>query len=112
MSCWLLLIAKEMSFRVSYSYIYRGFLVISGKPSYIRVGLRVEFQIFLIKPEPGSGFFFKNPYPTLFLIEPGKIRPIRVGPSRVPAGQAKIAIPMPSGLSGSPRSELYPWFSS
>ena len=45
-SCWLLLSAEEMrDFRVSYSYIYiyRGFLVISGKSGYIRVG----FWIFL-----------------------------------------------------------------
>ena len=35
----------------------------------------------------------KNPYLTLFLIGPGKIRPIRVGSDRVSAGQAKIAIP-------------------
>ena len=38
----LLLSAEEMrDFRVSYSYIYRGFLVISGKPSYIWVGFRI-----------------------------------------------------------------------
>ena len=49
---------------------------------------------FLIKPGPASGFFFfKNPYPTLFLIRPGKIRPIRVGSGRVPVDRAKIAIP-------------------
>ena len=35
----------------------------------------------------------KNPYLTLFLIGPRKIRPIRVGSDRVSAGQAKIAIP-------------------
>ena len=39
------------------------------------------------------GFFFKNPNPTLFLIGSGKIRPIRVGPDRVPADRVKIAIP-------------------
>ena len=41
---------------------------------------------FLIKfeldPDPLQ-VFFKNPYPTLFFIGPGKIRPIRVGPDRV-----------------------------
>ena len=55
-------------------------------------------RVFLIKPEPESDplrffFFFLNPYLTLFPIRPGKTRPIRVGPSRVPAGRAKIAIP-------------------
>ena len=49
--------------------------------------------VFLIKPGPVSGFFFLNPYPTLFLIGPGKTRPIRVGPDRVPADRVKIAIP-------------------
>ena len=44
---------------------------------------RTRFEVF---------FFFLNPYPTLFLIGSGKIRPIRVGPGRVPSGQAKIAI--------------------
>ena len=38
-------------------------------------------------------FFLKNPNPTLFLIGSGKIRPIRVGPDRVPADRVKIAIP-------------------
>ena len=41
----------------------------------------------------GFGFFLKNPNPTLFLIGSGKIRPIRVGPDRVPADRVKIAIP-------------------
>ena len=47
-----------------------------------------------LDPDPLRGFFFffLNPYPTLFLIGSGKIRPIRVGPGRVPSGQAKIAI--------------------
>ena len=52
--------------------------------------------IFLIKPGPDPDpfrVFFLNPYPTLFLIGPGKIRPIRVGPDRVPADRVKIAIP-------------------
>ena len=44
-------------------------------------------------PRPISGFFFLNPYPTLFLIGLGKTRPIRVRPSQVPVGWAKIAIP-------------------
>ena len=39
------------------------------------------------QPGPASGFFLKNPYPTLFFIESGKIRLIRVGPGRVFAGQ-------------------------
>ena len=38
-----------------------------------------------IKPEPIS-VFFKNPYPTLLFIRPGKIWPIRVRPSQVFAG--------------------------
>ena len=56
--------------------------------------------VFLIKPGPVSGFFFffLNPYPTLFLIGPGKTRPIRVGPGRVSAGRAKIAIPRYGGV--------------
>ena len=45
-----------------------------------------------IKPKPIS-VFFKNPYPTLLFIGPGKIRPIRVKPSQVFAGRAFIAIP-------------------
>ena len=45
------------------------------------------------RPGPGSGFFLKNPNPTLFLIGSGKIRPIRVGPDRVPADRVKIDIP-------------------
>ena len=45
------------------------------------------------RPGPASGFFLKNPYPTLFLIGPGKIRPIRVGLDRIPADRVKIAIP-------------------
>ena len=54
--------------------------------------------IFLIKPGPDPDpfrVFFLNPYPTLFLIGPGKTRPIRVGPDRVPADRVKIAIPNP-----------------
>ena len=45
----------------------------------------------MIKPGPDPDLlqvFFLNPYPTLFLIKPGKTRPIKVGP-----GRAKIAIP-------------------
>ena len=33
------------------------------------------------------GFFFKNPYPTLFFIRTGKIRLIRVEPDRVSTDQ-------------------------
>ena len=53
--------------------------------------------VFLIKPgldlDPFRVFFFLNPYQTLFLIGSGKTQPIRVGPDRVSAGRAKIAIP-------------------
>ena len=42
---------------------------------------------------PASDFFFLNPYPTLFLIGPGKTRPIRVEWNRVPADRVKIVIP-------------------
>ena len=60
-----------------------------------RVSSRVLSRVsgFFDKTQTRFGFFFLNPYPTLFLIRPGKTRPIRVGPGRVPAGQAKIAIP-------------------
>ena len=37
---------------------------------------------FFDKTRTRFGFFFKNPYPTLFFIGPSKIRPIRVGPGR------------------------------
>ena len=43
--------------------------------------------------KPASGFFFFYPYPTLFLIEPGKTQPIRDGPSRVPGGLSKNCHP-------------------
>ena len=46
-------------------------------------------------PNPDSirvFLLFLNPNPTLFLIRLGKIRPIRVGLDRVPAGRVKIAI--------------------
>lgn len=46
----------------------------------------------LIKPKTRFGFFL-NPYPTLLIIGPGKTRPIRVGPGRVPTGRAEIVIP-------------------
>ena len=55
----------------------------------------------MIKPEPDLDLlrvFFLNLYPTLFLIGPYKTRHIRVGPNRVPAGLAKIAIPTCSSL--------------
>ena len=37
----------------------------------------------MIKSKPASGFFFLNPYPTLFLIGPGKTWPIRIDLGRV-----------------------------
>ena len=56
-----------------------------------------QVWVFLIKPRPDLDpfrvFFFLNPYPTLFLNRPGKIRPIRVWPGRVSVGRAKIVIP-------------------
>ena len=63
-----------------------------------RVSSRVSG--FLIKPRSDSDslqvFFFKkkNPYPTLFLIGPGKTQPIRVGPDQVSASRAKTSIPI------------------
>ena len=45
------------------------------------------------------GFFLKNPNPILFLIGSSKIRPIRIGPDRIPADRVKIAIPTCSLLS-------------
>ena len=72
-----------------YIYIYMGdfcnFRITGLYPSRV--------SDFFYKTQTCFGFLFKNPYPTLFLIGLGKIRPIRVGPGRVPAGQAKIAIP-------------------
>ena len=86
------LVLKKLGIRVRlYVYIYiGGIFVISGYRVFIWVG----FRIFFIKPKPASGFFFLNPYPTLFLIGPGKTRPIRVGLGWVPAGWVKIAIPI------------------
>ena len=70
-----------------YRVLY-GFLYGSGHGS----GLGF-FNKTRTRPGPVSGFFFLNPYPTLFLIRPGKTRPIRVGPGRVSADRVKIAIP-------------------
>ena len=67
---------------ITYIYIY---ITRSG-----RVRVRAGF---LKKPWPVSGFFFKNPNSTLFLIGPGKIWSIRVWLGRVSAGWAKIATP-------------------
>ena len=95
-SCWLLLSVEEMrDFRVSYSYIYIG--VFFG--NFKKIGLNPSqvldfFDKTQIRLGPSLGSFFLNPYPTLFLIGPGKIRPIRVGPGQAPAGWEKIAIPM------------------
>ena len=62
-----------------------GFLVIFGKLGYIQV----EFRIF-IKSGPNWDavrVFFLNPYPTLFLIGQGKIRPIKVKPGTRRSGK-------------------------
>ena len=45
-----------------------------------------------IRLGPASGFF-KDPYPTLLFIGPGKIWPIKVWSDWVSAGQTFIAIP-------------------
>ena len=67
-----------------------------------RVSGRVSdfFDKIRTRPGPASGFFFLNPYPTLFLIESGKTRSIRVGSGQVPAGRAKIAIPIGNSQFG------------
>ena len=75
---------KHQLFIYIYIYIYEDILVIIKL--YI-TGFRVRSRIFLIKP--GSDLnplrvFFKNSYPTLFLIGLGKTRPIRVEPSQIP----------------------------
>ena len=62
----------------------------------MRVGPGRGFIKTRTRPGPGSGFFLKNPNPTLFLIGSGNIRPIRVGPDRIPADRVKIAIPKPN----------------
>ena len=68
---------------------------------------------FLIKSGPDLDplrvFFFKNPYPALFFIGPGKIRPIRVGPGR--AGYPRVGFKLPSlvdvgGGNGSGLAEI------
>ena len=75
------------------SYIYRGYFC-----NFMEIGFysgRVSGRVldFFDKIRTRFGFFFLNPYPTLFLIGPGKTQPIRVGPGRVLTGRAKIAIP-------------------
>ena len=91
------------------SYIYRGYFCnfketgfysgwVSGRVSDIFDKTRTCFRF----------FFFKNPYPTLFLIEPSKTQPIRVGPSWVPADRAKISIPIQNLVSSFlPTSPVY-----
>ena len=83
---------RDLRFAISEIYIGRYFsnfiLSLNG------LG-RVRVRFF---PKSGPtrthfGFFVLNPYPTLFLIGLGKIRPIMVGPGRVLAGWAWIAIP-------------------
>ena len=59
----------------------------------MRVGFGSGFYKTPYPTRTRFGFFLKNPNPTLFLIGSGKIRPIRVGPDRVPADRVKIAIP-------------------
>ena len=90
---------RDLGFAISEIYIGRYFsnflLSLNGSG---RVGSRFGPGFFQ-NPDPTQtrfGFFVLNPYPTLFLIGPGKIRPIMVGPGRVPAGRAWIAIPTSS----------------
>ena len=65
-------------------YIYtRVFLVISFLTE-LYPGRVSDFLIkFELDPDPLRVFFFENPYPTLFFIGLGKIRPNRVGPDQV-----------------------------
>ena len=73
-----------------FSYIYvRGSLVIIYIYNRILSGSGLGF-FFFIKPGPDPDplrVFFLNPYPILFFIGPGKIRPIRIGPDRVSVGR-------------------------
>ena len=51
---------------------------------------------FLIKPKPDPDpfrVFFLNPYPTLFFIGSGKIRPIRVGLGRAAYPRVRSKLP-------------------
>ena len=81
---------------LDYRFIYiLGYFCNFGYRVFKRVFIRVGSGFFN-KTWTRFRFFFlkKNLYPTLFLIELGKTRPIRVGSERVFAGQAKIAIPI------------------
>ena len=91
---------RNRNFRVYnniYIYIYEGISrIINYIYNWVELGpsLGRVFTKTRTQPRLDSGFFFKYPNPTLFLIRLGKIQSIRVGLGWVPTGRVEIVIPI------------------